>query len=112
MSSNEFFSPICECSVGIYNNAASVGARLDRLFLSVEVGLDSLFSYAASHQVVIHSQTWQHDRQFFWGASEEIPGFCCFKCQSSGRDCTLDEASMKCSLLWFNSVVRPQVKNN
>lgn len=66
MSSNEFFSPICECSVGIYNNAASVGARQDRLFLSVEVGLDSLFSYAASHQVMIHSQTWQHDRHFFF----------------------------------------------
>lgn len=30
MSSNEFFSPICECSVGIYNNAASVGARQGR----------------------------------------------------------------------------------
>lgn len=72
MSCNEFFSPICECSVGIYNNAASVGAQQDRLFLSVEVGLDSLFSYAASHQVMIHSQTWQYDRHFFLGLQRKF----------------------------------------
>lgn len=28
---------------------------------SVEVGFDSFFSYAASDQVMIHGQTWQHD---------------------------------------------------
>lgn len=65
MSFNDFLSPIRESSVGIYNNAASVGARQAGLFLSVEVWLDSLFSYAASHQVMIHRQTWQRDRHFF-----------------------------------------------
>lgn len=75
---------------------------------SVKVAFDSFFSYAASDQVMIHGQTWQHDGlliSFLLWMKFRDSAALNVKIESSAGDHTLDAASMKCSLLCFNSVV-------